>query len=206
MRNRWYDPQTGRFLSQDPIGLAGGVNLYAYAGNNPASFSDPFGLCPPQDKEDGPWCHSPGYWLLTHVGVEPEKAAKWTKIGYGGATLIGPGVGMAVRGSGAALGAATRAAAAEEATVAAAASEGPLPGTTYTPKVVKQIASGDNHAFPKLVDQFAADGAATKVVGGDGVPRTHIRLPGSKNGKDGAYTWIIDPDGSVNHRQFEIDK
>ncbi len=40
----WYDPQTGRFLTQDPIGLAGGVNLYAYAGNNPISFSDPFGL------------------------------------------------------------------------------------------------------------------------------------------------------------------
>jgi RHS repeat-associated protein len=44
LRNRWYDPATGRFLTQDPIGLAGGVNLYAYAGGNPVGFSDPFGL------------------------------------------------------------------------------------------------------------------------------------------------------------------
>lgn len=46
LRNRWYDPASGRLLTQDPIGLAGGVNLYAYAGNNPVSYSDPYGLCP----------------------------------------------------------------------------------------------------------------------------------------------------------------
>jgi len=44
LRNRWYDPKTGRFLTQDPIGLAGGINLYSYAGNNPVMFTDPFGL------------------------------------------------------------------------------------------------------------------------------------------------------------------
>lgn len=47
LRNRWYDPTTGRFLTQDPIGLAGGVNLYEYAGSNPVSYSDPYGLCEP---------------------------------------------------------------------------------------------------------------------------------------------------------------
>jgi murein DD-endopeptidase MepM/ murein hydrolase activator NlpD len=36
----------GAFLTQDPLGLAGGVNLYAYAGNNPIAFKDAFGLCP----------------------------------------------------------------------------------------------------------------------------------------------------------------
>ena len=52
LRNRWYDPKTGRFLTQDPIGLAGGVNLYAYAGNDPVSLSDPFGLCNPHKDPD----------------------------------------------------------------------------------------------------------------------------------------------------------
>ena len=42
---RLYDPLTGRFMSADPIGLKGGSNPYAYAGNNPLTFSDPSGLC-----------------------------------------------------------------------------------------------------------------------------------------------------------------
>ncbi len=43
-RARWYDPQNGRFQTQDPIGFAGGLNLYAYVLNNPLSFYDPTGL------------------------------------------------------------------------------------------------------------------------------------------------------------------
>jgi RHS repeat-associated protein len=44
-RNRYYDQQTGRWTQEDPIGVAGGLNLYNYVGNNPATFTDPFGLC-----------------------------------------------------------------------------------------------------------------------------------------------------------------
>jgi RHS repeat-associated protein len=42
-RWRYYMPQTGRFISEDPTGFAGGPNLYGYAGGNPIEFNDPQG-------------------------------------------------------------------------------------------------------------------------------------------------------------------
>ena len=43
-RARYYNPRLMRFLQPDPLGRAGGANLYAYAANNPLSFIDPSGL------------------------------------------------------------------------------------------------------------------------------------------------------------------
>jgi RHS repeat-associated protein len=47
---RYYDPSLGRYIHQDPIGLAGGLNHYQYA-PNPVGWVDPWGLattnCPP---------------------------------------------------------------------------------------------------------------------------------------------------------------
>jgi uncharacterized protein RhaS with RHS repeats len=44
-RARFYDPNLGRFISEDPIGFAGGdINLYGYVWNSPLGFIDPMGL------------------------------------------------------------------------------------------------------------------------------------------------------------------
>ncbi|HKP76893.1 MAG TPA: RHS repeat-associated core domain-containing protein [Longimicrobiaceae bacterium] len=47
-RNRFYDSDKGRFTQEDPIGLAGGVNVYGFAAGDPVGYDDPSGLCP--------WC------------------------------------------------------------------------------------------------------------------------------------------------------
>ncbi|MCS6123647.1 RHS repeat-associated core domain-containing protein [Shewanella baltica] len=49
---RYYDPQTGRFISQDPIGLLGGLNHYQYAPNH-INWIDPLGLCAKEDASVG---------------------------------------------------------------------------------------------------------------------------------------------------------
>jgi RHS repeat-associated protein len=51
MRARYYDPETGQFISKDPIGYAGGMNLFTYVGNNPINFIDLYGLEEIKDPE-----------------------------------------------------------------------------------------------------------------------------------------------------------
>ncbi|THJ29935.1 RHS repeat-associated core domain-containing protein, partial [Lampropedia aestuarii] len=56
-RYRYYDPQLGAYINQDPIGLAGGkLNLFTYP-DNPNQWSDPFGL----------WAFLAG--LLSFIGI-----------------------------------------------------------------------------------------------------------------------------------------
>jgi len=75
-RNRYYAPQWGRFISEDPIGLAGGVNPYTYVGNDPLDGIDPSGLfkLPQNPSGLGPdWQRDPGHG----IPKDPDAIQRW---------------------------------------------------------------------------------------------------------------------------------
>jgi RHS repeat-associated protein len=62
---RYYDPVLQRFLNQDPLQEEGGINLYAYAANDPINFFDALGLAPCTET-DIEYADS-DHWLLTKL-------------------------------------------------------------------------------------------------------------------------------------------
>ena len=81
-RARYYDPLIARFISEDPLGFRGGINVYAYGYDNPLEFSDPSGTQPPQ-WENG-WNNPITDWVSRNAESLPG-------ICSGGAFVYGGG-------------------------------------------------------------------------------------------------------------------
>ena len=82
-------------------------------------------------------------------------------------------------------------------------------GTAYTDKVLEQMSRGPGelHSFPELVKNFEGDGVVSQIIGGDGVARDMLSIPGSYTSAggtalDGVFEFIKESDGLINHRYF----
>ncbi len=76
---RYYDPILIRFLNRDPIAEQGGLNLYAYLGNNPINLIDILGLCPPSLWDQ--------WWLNIYNNWEQNSLDYANGIGQAGENL-----------------------------------------------------------------------------------------------------------------------
>ncbi|MDU4439039.1 MAG: RHS repeat-associated core domain-containing protein, partial [Neisseria sp.] len=195
---RYYEPDAGRFVNQDPIGLMGGVNFYQFAPNT-QSWIDPSG-----NIAFIPILIAMGVGALsgaaTDAGMQVASnvinGKEWNDIDYGSVAL-GAGIGAI---TGPVLGKAAKLC------VGKCQAKNFFKGTRYTEKVKKQASSGDYHSFPEAVDSFSRYGKVSKIKGGDGITRQKLEIPGGYKGKEGVFEYIKEPNGKINHRLFKPNK
>ncbi|HKP68704.1 MAG TPA: RHS repeat-associated core domain-containing protein, partial [Pyrinomonadaceae bacterium] len=85
-RARFYDPNLGRFVSEDPIGFDGGdINLFAYVWNSPSGFADPYGESPLDVLE----VLNEAKWRAEQRALEALEVPITFTIGYGDTASLG---------------------------------------------------------------------------------------------------------------------
>jgi RHS repeat-associated protein len=92
-RFRDYSPLIGRFLQPDPLGYIDSLNLYAYCGNNPLNWIDPWGLC--KDPEQAGWWQNLKNWFKGLWEAKDYSLPPGVSEGVGVAKLA-PDIGKSV--------------------------------------------------------------------------------------------------------------
>lgn len=73
---RYYNPQPGRYLTSDPIGIEGGINLYTYTSNNPVNLVDSLGLCENEERN----LFEAGTWTSNTTFSSPLGQIVWIRV------------------------------------------------------------------------------------------------------------------------------
>ena len=165
VRARWYDPQSGRFVSEDPIGLNGGLNPYVYANNSPTNLTDPYGLCPEQPRTTGESAHKENektlecIYALEGITAYGRRGANWL---FGIARGDGASGRFGLRGSGVRFGGSSGGEASGSGGASAARS---VSVTARLTRVAKEIAWGEcTLDAASLALAFVGAGAAVKIA------------------------------------------
>ena len=113
-RARHYSSVFGRFLQVDPVSYEAGPNLYAYVINDPLNLVDPLGLIASsssigQNLAQGTLNLVPGTYYSGLAQQEFQQGNYWTAAGYGVASLLDAGLGVATLGLSTRVGATIRA-------------------------------------------------------------------------------------------------
>jgi uncharacterized protein RhaS with RHS repeats len=86
----------GLYTQQDPIGIAGGLNLYGYANGDPVNYSDPYGLCPI-------WVDGIPCFVQKGLAGAAVGGVAGAAVGATGGSFAVPGVGTVAGGGGGAV-------------------------------------------------------------------------------------------------------